>query len=142
MCFFIAEKLTEEFIMCGLHSDDLVMVATNLDLLSTFKSNIMSEFVLKDQGPLHNRDYLGLMVHYNRLEGWVHLSCDASIRVMLGRHGLAQVSPKSNPALKRIKKNKTLASKSPPSHNIDMQAFIGSCNYFASVCRPDIATAV
>jgi len=133
---------TEEFIMCGLHSDDLVMVATNMDLLQTFKTNIMREFVLKDQGPLHNRDYLGLTVHYSRVEGWVHLSCDAPIRAMLERHGLAQVKQQSTPAIKRTKKDKQLASKSSLSHNIDMQAFIGSCNYFASACRPDIATAV
>jgi hypothetical protein len=142
-CVFYRRELdTEEFIMCGLHSDDLVMVATNMDLLSTFKTNIMLEFVLKDQGPLHNRDYLGLMVHYNRVEGWVHLSCDAPIRAMLQRHGLAQITPRDTPAMKRTKKNKIPASKSSLSHNIDMQAFIGSCNYFASACRADIATAV
>ena len=126
--FYRRETDSENFLMCGLHSDDLVMVATTMEVMQTFKTNIMQEFVLKDQGPLHDRDYLGLMVHYNRVEGWVHLSCDAPIRAMLERHGLAQVKQQSTPAIKRTKKDKQLASKSPTSHNIDMQAYIGSCN--------------
>jgi hypothetical protein len=118
------------------------MAATNMKILDAFKRNIMLEFVLKDQGPLHNREFLGIMVHYNRIEGWVHLSCDAPIKAMLERHGLAQVKPNSTPAFKRTMKTKMDASKSSLSHNIDMQAFVGSCNYFATACRPDIATKV
>jgi hypothetical protein len=140
-CMFI-KRIDSGFLLCGLHSDDLIMAATSMDIMTPFKSAIMSEYKLRDQGDIHGREYLGLMVHYNRIEGWAHLSCDRAIAAMLKQHGLSEIRPRTTPALKKSINNDTPASEHATLHNLDMASFIGGCNYFASACRPDIATKV
>ena len=140
-CMFIM-RINDGFLICGLHSDDLIMAATSMEIMTPFKAAIMKQYKLRDQGCIHGREYLGLLVHYNREEGWAHLSCDRAITAMLEQHGLAQIRPRSTPALKRSVSDHSLASESVSLHKIDMPSFIGSCTYFASACRPDIATKV
>ena len=142
-CVFIKRvPNSDHFLMCGLHSDDLIMAATTMELMMSFKGEIMGQYKLRDQGDINGREYLGLMVHYNRVEGWAHLSCDRAITAMLKQHGLAQIRPRTTPALKRTVSDDTPASECSSLHNLDMPAFLGSCNYLATACRPDVATIV
>jgi hypothetical protein len=140
-CVFM-KRSDDGFLLCGVHSDDLIMAATSMEIMEPFKSAISKQYKLRDQGCIHGREYLGLMVHYNREEGWAHLSCDRAISAMLEQHGLAQIRPRSTPAIKRTITNDSPASECVLSHKVDMPSFIGGCNYFVSVCRPDCATAV
>jgi hypothetical protein len=142
-CMFIMRiPNSGHFLMCGLHSDDLIMAATNMELMTSFKTAIMKQYKLRDQGDINGREYLGLLIHYNREIGWAHISCDRAITNMLEQHGLGQIQPKTTPALKRSIRDDTLASESSSTHNIDMPAFLGGCNYIATACRPDVATIV
>ena len=128
----------EDRIYVGIHVDDLLIVSTSEQMLNDFKTNIKAKFKLRDQGSIHDSEYLGTHTQYDQSKGVLHISNDRKVEQLLSDHGYEQAKPADSPAVVLSDRDNTPATN---THGINLFAFIGSLNYLAHSCRPDILTA-
>lgn len=125
----------------GVWVDDFLVMASDSEDLSKFKSDIATQFRMRDLGEV--RHFLGLEVERNRAERTITITQTAKIRELLEQYGMTECNPVSTPLspgtvlLPATETDEVVRSPAYPYREL-----VGSLLYMAMWTRPDIASAV
>lgn len=121
-----------------LYVDDLMLAASNVDLINEFKAAIKGQYKMKDLGEL--RWILGMEVRRDRKNRTTEIIQTSYIRQMLDRFGMSDCNPVATPADPNVHLTRLDPSKNKPDEWY--RSLVGALLYAAMVTRPDIAYAV
>ena len=132
------------FTLIAVHVDDMLIVCNDLRTLATFKDAVKARFKVKDQGPIHGREFLGIEVDHDQPRGIVSLYCDRFLQDTLAKLGIkiGDLYPASTPIApsdKTIPPQPASTMENPPSW--DLRKLSGCLTYATSICRPDLAVS-
>ena len=140
-CMYVRKTRTGGMMMIGLFVDDLPIAFDSQDEeeWNEVKEQFMSRFKMKDLGECQL--ILGMRITRDRRNKTLKIDNEVHINRTLETHGMSESKATSTPA--------TLEKLVPcPAHeqnivNIQQyQSIVGSLNYLAQACRPDICFAV
>nr|XP_040258860.1 uncharacterized mitochondrial protein AtMg00810-like [Aegilops tauschii subsp. strangulata] len=118
-----------------LHVDDIVITASTPPLLHQLQQRLLSEFSMKDLGPLHC--FLGISVVRNA-HGFF-LSQSKYAEELLDRADMSNCKPVSTPVDTRHKLSRDAGA--PVSDPSEYRSLVGALQYL-TMTRPDLAYAV
>jgi hypothetical protein len=127
-------------------TDDLIIMASNLEMMAQFKLEMTQRFKMVDQGEL--KHILGMEICRNREAKTIMLNQSIYIKNMLTRYDMLNCATATTPmacdALSELVFSNcpSSASERKEMENIPYRQAIGSLTYLATCTRPDIAAAV
>ena len=130
-CLFTNDKLIVFFFV-----DDICVLChpRNLDSYDTFRSQLINEYEMRDMGEL--KWFLGIRVVRDRSQRKLWLCQDSYIQKIIAKFGLEKSSAKTPMATEALTK---YTGKATTYQIRAYQEIVGSCNYVATISRPDIA---
>ena len=135
-CVFVRKTESSTLIIL-LWVDDLIIAASDIDTLNTFKTNFAKTFKIKDLGPLSF--FLG--INFNICKNSVSLDQSFYIKTILSKFNANDVKPCSIPCDPSI--YELLREPSPLLENpTEYRELIGSYIYLMTATRPDLAYIV
>jgi hypothetical protein len=124
-----------DFILIGLHVDDIQLAATNLSLITNMETSLRARFKLKHLGPAHK--LLGYKVTRENNGSYI-LDQEHTIKELLSKFLPSSLHPVRSPTCTR----KPAPDDDDPCNKHDFQSLIGSLMFLANSTRPDICYAV
>ena len=117
--------------------DDLIIAASNLDLMSDIKASLSNKFSVKDLGKLHY--FLGIKFQVN--DDNITMSQARYVSKMLDKFDMSECKPKAMPC--ELDVCNLLKQNSEPLDNPKLfRAIVGSLIYVMTCTRPDLCYAV
>lgn len=135
-CLYTQTLIDGNAIYISNHVDDIVVAATNADLIKSFESLISQEFIIKDLGTLQY--YLGIQFDRDN-DGIFYANQEKYISNKLNEFNLKNVKDSSTP-MNVGYLSQTMNQEPFESQEIYRSA-IGSLLYLSTNTRPDIAIA-
>lgn len=114
--------------------DDLVIAATNDDLLCDVKKTLVAKFKMKDLGKL--RHFLG--IDFEQSEGVVKMSQSKYILKVLKRFGMLECKPRSTPWEQKLHHHSDADPVDPKMY----REVVGRLIYIMTCTRPNISWVV
>lgn len=119
--------------------DDLIIAASNFELLNAFKETMRSKFNMKDLGKISY--FLGIQFVQRGSE--IRMNQKRYIRKMLERFGMSECRPRSTPC--EVKTDTTITEENDhhePVNPREYREIVGSLIYAMTCTRPDISWVV
>lgn len=114
--------------------DDLLIAASNDELLNDVKKTLAMKFNMKDLGKL--RHFLG--IDFKQKDGMVKMNQTRYISKVLERFGMSQCKPRSTPCEQKIEHD----SDADPVDAKTYREVVGSLIYIMTCTRPDLSWVV
>jgi hypothetical protein len=127
-------------VLCVVYVDDSIIAGSTLAAVQRVIDGLQRYFACKDQG--EPELFLNIRVTRDKHAGTLTLSQAHVIRDLVARFGLDAARPRDIPMATGVHLARAQPTDSALSHNADYGSLLGSMNYLACVCRPDIAYAV
>jgi hypothetical protein len=129
----------------AIHVDDILVVCNDIPTINEFIDAVKARFKIKDQGPIHGREFLGIEVDHDQPKGIVHLHCDRYLTTALARLEVSNLHPAPTP-IRSIKEfdhqvPKSSETKHESLTSDKLRQIAGVLNYAVTVCRPDLSVA-
>jgi hypothetical protein len=124
-----------DFIIIGLHVDDIQLAATNTTLIENMETSLRTHFKLKNLGPAHK--LLGYKVTRNTNGSYV-LDQAHTIKDLISKFLPSNLHAVRSPTCSR----KPAPGDHDPCNKHDFQSLVGSLMFLANSTRPDICHAV
>jgi hypothetical protein len=127
-----------------IYVDDLIILASNVDVINELKASLESEFEMSDLGELHF--FLGVHFERDRKTRTITMHQRSYIETILERFGMADCKPIATPLDAKTSLVK-LSEEEYEEHSHEMkdipyQEAVGSLMYAMVATRPDLAFAV
>lgn len=119
--------------------DDLIIAASNTNLLNTFKETMRSKFNMKDLGKISS--FLG--IQFIQKESEIRMNQKRYIQRMLERFGMSECKPRSTPC--ELKTDTTTCGGNDANETVNSREYreiVGSLIYAMTCTRPDISWVV
>lgn len=137
-CVYVLQRGTGKVIL-SVYVDDMLLLATSTQLLSTAIKNLGQEVDLKDLGePAY---ILGIEVCHNKEQNTLTVSQKKYVDEVLKRFGMQDCKPAKTPMETAGWKEESQSTQREKP-NVPYQTLIGSLMYLVQGTRPDIAFAV
>ena len=143
-CVYYRYQDSGHFVFLLLYVDDILLASNSTELISEIKSELSSEFDMKDLGPA--KKILGIEIVRDRKKKVLKLSQEVYVRKLLKKFGMDQAKSVATPMSSQFK----LSKEQSPSSKDDITAMssipyaeaVGSLMYDMVCTRSDIAYAV
>ena len=136
-CAYI-RHIRNNVIIIGVHVDDMLVLASDDEVMAEFKTEFSQKFDISDLGEL--KQIVGFEVQRDLTKGTINLTQTQYVGKILDRFGMSKSTPVKMPLDPNVKLTKTPKGE---HHDIPQYAAaIGSLMYAAIGTRPDIAYAV
>ena len=110
--------------------------------INEFKDAVKARFKIKDQGPIHGREFLGIEIDHDQPNGIVHLHCDRYLTSALGRLEVSNLHPAPTPIRSLKEFNHQVPASTETKHEAltsdKLRQIAGVLNYAVTTCRPDL----
>lgn len=129
----------KETVLVIIWVDDLIIAASNLELVNTFKDTMKTKFNMKDLGKISY--FLG--IHFEQKESELRMNQKTYIERILERFGMSECRPRSTPC--EIKIDTSICEqydKHEPVNPREYREIVGSLIYAMTCTRPDISWVV
>ncbi|KAF3626835.1 putative ribonuclease H protein-like [Capsicum annuum] len=143
-CVYFRKLNDGSFIYLLLYVDDMLIAAKDLTEIHNLKSQLKSEFEMKDLGAA--KKILGMEIRRNREARWLFLTQKKYLEKVLERFGMKEAKPVSTLLAAHFKLS---AAQSPQSEEeesymaqVPYSSVAGSIMYAMVCTRPDISHAV
>ena len=131
-CLFVRSKPGDSLI-CLIWVDDVVVAASNLEIINQFRCNFNKAFSIKDLGPI--KWFLG--IQFSQSHDLITMNQSLYINTILSRFDMENCKPRLLPSALDIKK--TFQKESPVYKDpTKYRELIGSLIYLMTGTRPDI----
>ncbi len=139
-CVYVKEENSSISII-AIYVDDIILCGNKSSLIDLYKSQLMSRFKMKDNGPINW--ILGLKIQRNRDTGRLSIDQSKYIKDLLNKFNMTDCKPVYTPAVPghTLLKDKTLSDFEMEQQEIPFRQIIGGLQYLVSGSRPDIASA-
>ena len=127
----------DDFMFIGFHVDDFLIVTTDKQWETEFLDSLRSRFDISDLG--EPTQLLGLNIEHNKAARSLKVSCPTVLNDMLQDTGMTGVYPTTSPATNPEPKDLIVADDDYRQEGLDPAKVIGSIQYAACSCRPDLA---
>lgn len=135
LCVYFAWR-SSDCMFLAFHVDDFVIATSSGDWEDEFIKAFAKEFEIKDLG--EPKLLLGMTVEYSRELRKLKLSCPITLRKLIKGAGFEDCNPSPAP-LSEPKDADVVAADDDDVGGLDVASIVGSLNYAATVCRPDLA---
>ena len=125
------------FMFIGFHVDDFLTVTTDKQWETEFLDSLRSRFDIADLG--EPTQLLGLNIERVKTARSLKTSCPTVLNDMLENTGMTGVYPTTSPAMNPEPNDLITADNEYRHEGLDPAKAIGSMQYAASSCRPDLA---
>ena len=116
--------------------DDIIVIGSTQQLIDTFKSQIKSEFKIKDHGVL--KYFLG--IDFGVTQTNIKMSQSGYCQTVLDRFGMSESNPEIIPTFKNVFDELRTHKNDPPFEDpTRFRELVGSLLYLQQVSRPDIS---
>lgn len=132
-CVYL-KKSGNSLIVALIWVDDIVIAASNEEVMNKFKETLKSEFKMKDL--LQIKYFLG--IEFEQIEGEISMSQSRYIMKLLEKFRMSECKPRSTPCEIKLES-------ANPGESVDFNEYreiVGSLIYLAMCTRPDIAWVV
>lgn len=133
------KDIDHETLLVIIWVDDLIIAASNNNLLNTFKETMRSKFNMKDLGKISS--FLG--IQFIQKEAEIRMNQKRYIQRMLERFGMSDCKPRSTPC--ELKTDTTTCGGSDANETVNSREYreiVGSLIYAMTCTRPDISWVV
>ena len=127
----------DDFMFIGFHVDDFLTVTTDKQWETEFLDSLRSRFDITDLG--EPTQLLGLNIEHNKVARSLKISCPTVLNDMLQDTGMTGAYPTTSPATNPEPKDLIIADNDYRQEGLDPAKVIGSMQYAACSCRPDLA---
>lgn len=131
-CIFIHDEFR---LIIALWVDDLIITGPCDETIDEFRQQVSSTFKMVDEGECSF--YLGTNIERDNEGTSIHQ--EKYIKQILNKYGLANIVPASTPADPRVTLAKECEETASQEFLHEYRSKVGSLNWPANVCRPDIA---
>ena len=116
--------------------DDLIIAASNMNLMNSFKDNMKRRFKMKDLGKI----FYFLGIDFNQKDGEMRMNQKRYLTKLLERFNMTDCKPRTTPCVVQFDDN---AHNNEPCINpTEYRELVGSLIYAATSTRPDISFVV
>ena len=136
-CAYV-RKTTEGIAVVAIWVDDLLLFASDVDLMSKIKLELKSKFEITDLG--EPTKIVGIKIERNCTKWTITISQKHYIEAILQKEGLQDAHPVAIPMDPNIQLQPSEGESQDKSNNY--ASLIGSLMYLAVATRPDIAYAI
>lgn len=133
------KDIEHETLLIIIWVDDLIIAASKMNLLETFKDTMKSKFNMKDLGKISN--FLG--IQFVQKENEIRMNQKGYIQRMLERFGMSECKPRSSPC--ELKTDITTSEGNDKNETVNPRGYreiVGSLIYAMTCTRPDISWVV
>jgi len=127
----------DDFMFIGFHVDDFLTVTTDKQWETEFLDSLRSRFDITDLG--EPTQLLGLNIERDKTARSLKISCPTVLNDMLENTGMTGAYPTTSPAMNPEPTDLITADNEYRHEGLDPAKVIGSMQYAASSCRPDLA---
>ena len=116
--------------------DDLIIAASNMNLMNSFKDNMKRRFKMKDLGKISY--FLG--IDFNQKDGEMRMNQKRYLTKLLERFNMTDCKPRTTPC--EVQFDDNAHNNEPCINPTEYRELVGSLIYAATSTRPDISFVV